>query len=107
MSDAVGDVLSDGPPPVSDAEAVRIIRRHWGISAHVEPLVSERDHNFRVQAEGFRESVLKIAHPAEPRSVTNFQTAALRHIALVDPTLAVPAVIPSLGGAEELDLEVG
>jgi Ser/Thr protein kinase RdoA (MazF antagonist) len=107
MSDAVGDVLSDGPPPVSDAEAVRIIRRHWGVSAQVEPLVSERDHNFRVQADGFPESVLKIAHPAEPRPVTNFQTAALRHIALVDPTLPVPAVIPSLDGADELDLEVG
>lgn len=103
----IGAVLDEDAPEVGVAEAQAILRRHYGLAADVVPLPSERDHNFLAQASGHQPFVLKIAHPGEARSVTHFQTAALRHIAEVDPDLAVPRIVAARGGADALDLPVG
>lgn len=101
------DVLTEDAPPVEPRQAVAILATHYGLDAQVEALPSERDHNFRVRVDGAPDRVLKITHPAEPRSVTNLQTAALRHIAAVDPGLAVPVVIPTRDGTLEPELSLG
>jgi Ser/Thr protein kinase RdoA (MazF antagonist) len=105
MSEA-GSVLSSDAPPVADGEAAGILRDLFGLDGELTVLPSERDHNFRVRApQG--EYVLKIAHPGENPAVTHFQTEALRWIAVADPTLAVPAVIPARDGAFETAMAIG
>jgi Ser/Thr protein kinase RdoA (MazF antagonist) len=105
MSEA-GSVLSSDAPPVPAGPAAGILRDLYGLDGELTALPSERDHNFRVRApQG--EYVLKIAHPGENSAVTNFQTEALRWIAAIDPTLAVPAVIPARDGAFETTLAIG
>ncbi|WP_042697533.1 phosphotransferase, partial [Azospirillum sp. B506] len=42
--------------------------------------------------------VLKLTNPAEPPLVTGFQTGAMQHVALRDPSLPVPRVVPTLDG---------
>jgi Ser/Thr protein kinase RdoA (MazF antagonist) len=100
----VGSLFTESAPPVDADQARRILHDFYGLHGEPEPLPSERDHNFRIRARGGDGFVLKITHPAEPRSVTNFQTMALRHIATVDPTLAVPAVIAARDGRFEPEL---
>jgi Ser/Thr protein kinase RdoA (MazF antagonist) len=91
-------VLSEAAPLVGAAEAAAILARLYGVDGSLQALPSERDHNFRVRTEGQVDYVLKIAHPGEPRAVTDFQTEALRHIAAVDPGLPVPRVMPTRDG---------
>ncbi len=102
-----GAVLSQDAPPVGVEEAAVLLRRLYGVEGAIEPLPSERDHNFRVRTGGGKDFVLKIAHPGEARAVTEFQTQALRHIADVDPGLPVPRVVPSLDGRFDSELAPG
>jgi len=102
------DVLAAAPPAFSDAEAVALIRRHWGLAAVVKPLVSERDQNFRVQAGDGRVYVLKIANAAEDRVVTDFQIRALVHIddrvRSQGIPIRTPAVVPTTEGRLCIDV---
>ena len=59
------------------------------LTAHLD---SERDQNFRLRTTDGRDYVLKIANPAEERSVTNLQTEVLRHVASRDPSLPIPRI---------------
>jgi Ser/Thr protein kinase RdoA (MazF antagonist) len=103
---APDSVLSDEAPPVDIEAAAGILQTVFGLNGELVPLPSERDHNFRVRA-AQGDYVLKIAHPGEPRSVTNFQTLALRHIAAVDLTLAVPTVVAARNGGFETEFLIG
>src|SRR3984885_1909563 len=86
-------------PPVFDVEAVRrILRDGFGLEASLTPLAGERDQNFRVDAADGRRFLFKISNPADGRSTIDMQTAALRHIEQVDPSLPVMRVLPSTGG---------
>ena len=92
---ALGASLSTAPPTLSPAEATHLARTHFGISGQLTQLTSERDLNFRLTTPA-GQFVLKLANPAEPPEVTQFQTAALLHL---EPTrLPVPKVIRTLTG---------
>jgi Ser/Thr protein kinase RdoA (MazF antagonist) len=82
-----------GPTALSVEDAVALAHSAFGIYGNAHPLKSERDQNFLLSGEGGR-FLLKITNPAEDRSVTNFQTAALLHVATVDPDLPVPRLLP-------------
>ncbi|MFG0359810.1 phosphotransferase [Pseudomonas sp. zbq_11] len=90
---------------ISCEQARQIAATWFGVEAGaVKRLISERDHNFHLQAaEGA--FVLKIAHPAEDRLLANFQSEALLHVEQRDPGLHVQRVIRALGGQSELALE--
>ena len=90
--------LISTPPGFSLADAERIAADHFGIQAKAKPLVSDRDQNFRLDAEDGTRFTLKIANPAEQRQVVNFQNAALRHVAERDASIPVPRVIPTCDG---------
>ena len=92
-------VLEARAPSFSAAEAERVAEEAFGIRAVAHPLDSERDQNFRLLEEDGREWVLKIANPAEDRAVLEMQTAALQHIARVDPSLGIPTVAATRDGA--------
>jgi Ser/Thr protein kinase RdoA (MazF antagonist) len=102
-------VVAEAAPAFSDAEAIRFARDYWGLDARVRPLVSERDQNFRLSCRDGNEYVLKIANAAEPPEVTEFQVAALLHIAArvraETIRVAAPEVLPTLDGASTVRLE--
>ena len=68
------------PPPAFEVEAAqRILRDAFGVEAFLAPLAGERDQNFRVDAADGRRFLFKVSNPADGRSITEMQTAALRH----------------------------
>lgn len=94
----LGEVLSSAPPLLTDAEAAGLARLHFGIDGAIKRLTSERDLNLRITTPG-QAYVLKLANPAEPVEVTDFQTKALLH--LEGSGLPVPKVIRTTSGATE------
>ncbi|MES2432786.1 MAG: phosphotransferase [Pseudomonadota bacterium] len=99
----LGEVLSSAPPTLTDAEASGLAHRHFGINGALKYLTSERDLNIRITAKDHGPEqvyVLKLANPAEPFEVTDFQTKALLH--LEGSGLPVPKVIRSVTGAPEV-----
>jgi Ser/Thr protein kinase RdoA (MazF antagonist) len=93
----VGKLLGVRPLGVTGGDAAGIARRLYGIDGDIEPLRSERDQNFRIRAGG-RNYILKLSHPAEDRAVTMLQTAALAHVAVSDPALPIPHIVPTRDG---------
>ncbi len=96
---AAAALLASPVPDVTAAEAEAVFRRLWGQGAEASPLNGERDRNFCMTTEAGERFVLKFTNAGEDPGVTAFQTAALCHVAEADPGLAVPRVIPALGGA--------
>ena len=95
----------DSKPPAYSAELLaKITKDFFGKSGTIKPLVSERDQNARIITED-GDYVLKVANSAEDKEFIEFQNAVLNHIADIDPTLAVPAVIKGEGGKELFDYE--
>ncbi len=99
MSATAPSVLEAKPPTFSASEAEQIALETFHIQASAHPLDSERDQNFRLQADDGHEWVLKIANPAENPALLEMQTQALLHIAKVDLTLPIPRVKPTIDGA--------
>lgn len=89
---------------VPETLAQRLAAEHYGLTAAVHRLDSERDQNFRLRTPDGGEYVLKIANPAEDRAVTNLQTEALLHLAAAEPGLPVPRIFPARNGMTELDI---
>jgi len=65
----------------------------------VQPLVSERDQNFKLRCPDGGRYVLKISNHAEQFEVIDFQNQALLHVASRDPAIPLPRVIPTLAGS--------
>jgi len=95
----IGEVLERAAPSISRTEASEIAKVHFGIEGRATPMSSERDNNFRISAADGRSFVLKVSHPAEDPTVVDFQVSALGHIAVTDPHLPVPRVVPAASGA--------
>ena len=87
--------LTAAPPTLTPDQAAGLAAQHFGITGSLTRLTSERDLNFRLTT-AKAAYVLKLANPAEPPEVTDFQTQALLHL---EPTpLPVPRIIRSLTG---------
>ena len=100
MSDSPASfpVLETPAPDFTREQAQQMARTYFGIDAVADPLVSERDQNFRLRCEDGRKLVLKIANPAESEHVLEFQGHALEHVAHCDPELALPRLLRSIEG---------
>ncbi len=92
-------ILTTTPPALAAAEAEKIARDLYGIDGVVQPLVSERDQNFKLRCPDGGRYVLKISNHAEQIEVIDFQNQALLHVASRDPAIPLPRVIPTLAGA--------
>ena len=80
--------------PVALERAAELVRECYGFTPHaMTRLTGERDENFRLAGDDGAEYVLKIANPAENPAETDFQTAALLHLANTDPGLPSPRVV--------------
>lgn len=91
-------LLSHQPPGVPIEEAGGIAQRIFGITGRFRSLSSERDANFHVTLADGTQALLKITNAREDRSVTAMQTAALMHLAVVDPDLPVQRICETLKG---------
>jgi hypothetical protein len=94
----LGGLLASAPPELTDDQAARLARDIFGVEGRMKRLTSERDLNIHIAtpAQGY---VLKLANPAEPPEVTDFQTQALLHLEAAH--LPVPRVVRTLSGATE------
>ncbi len=99
-------VMNTTAPLIDEDEATALAGRVFGIDGRAQLLTSERDRNFRVTTVDGRAFVLKVTNSAEDPAVSNFQTAALRHIETVSPELPVPRVLASLDGAFETTVRI-
>ncbi len=94
------------PPPALDAETLAtLVRRHWGLSGMLRPLVSERDQNARLDAGG-RRFVLKLSNAGEDRGQLALQAAVLRHLE-GQGMEGIPRLVPTLTGADAVEEETG
>ncbi len=100
----LGASLSCAPASFPKEIAAQAAFTHFGLAGILSSLTSERDVNYRLitTAGSF---VLKLANPAEPPEVTDFQTQALLH--LTAAALPTPRVIRTLSGATEVLLPQG
>ena len=93
------DVLDAPPPALSARHAEDVARERYGLDATAEPLVSERDQNFRLTDASGAAWVLKVSNAAEDRGVVEMEVAAVERIRSVDPALPVPVARPALDGS--------
>ena len=95
--DPAGTLLSLPPPQVPMQALAALVATQWGLSGSLHPLTSERDQNHRLDTRQ-DQFTLKLANPAEPAPLTEFQTLALLHTAATAPDLPIPRVIPTRDG---------
>ncbi len=75
------DIIASETPQLTAQAAISLVQEHYAIEVvRAEPLVSERDQNFRLRTADGRRLVLKIANSAEEPVVTDFQIKALQHM---------------------------
>lgn len=92
--------MTDCTPRFTPADAERIARDIFGLTAAASPLQSERDQNFALTTSGGEKFVLKIAKSDEDEQVLEFQNAALRRVAQRAPELKVSHLVPTACGAD-------
>lgn len=86
-----------------DADVVAgILEQFWSIRGKVSSLVAERDEILDVRAEDGRRFVLKIYNSAEAPQLADLRARACSHIAMRDPGLPVPGMIPVNGDLQAL-----
>lgn len=99
------------PPRLSDADAIAIVKEHYGLDVTVRTLVSERDQNFEISTVDKVKFVFKIANHQEDPVVTDFQIEALLHIeneiALRQLPITAPKVLRTLAGETHAKIKVG
>ena len=87
-------------PKFSEAEAVRLARRVYGLTATARELPSERDQNFLLSSRKGK-FVLKIAAAGERAEVLDLQNQALEWLAARAKSLPLPRVHGPMKRSEE------
>ena len=97
--------IQSPPPAVTPAAVARCVRDHYGLEGRFAPLVSERDHNLRLDTPAGESFVVKIANPVEDPASTAFQVAVLQHLERTACSVPVPRVVPTRDGASTASIE--
>ncbi|WP_439623545.1 phosphotransferase [Shinella sp.] len=92
-------LLASSGPRISPGDAADFARQFYGVDGKVRMLSSERDANFHIQLPGGEQALLKVSNSMEDRAETGMQTAALMHIAAVDPGLPVQRIHAAKDGS--------
>jgi len=87
------------PAAIDEPQAAGLARDLFGFEAAARALPGEYDDNFHLIAAGGSQRVLKVMHPARPRSLVELQCAALDHLAARAPHLSLPRVCRTADGA--------
>ena len=99
--------LGNRPPDWAPDALAAIARRHFDLGGEPLPLGGERDQNLRMLDGNGAPVVVKLSGVEEGRDALALQTAALRHIAGVDPGLTVPRVVTSNRGEDMVPIAAG
>ena len=84
------------PPPALDAVLVsEVLAQEFGLRGELDPLVSERDQNFRLRTPNGSQFVVKVVSSVEDPGVTDFQIAALQYLEAQGAT-GVPRIVRNL-----------
>ncbi|GAA1160945.1 aminotransferase class III-fold pyridoxal phosphate-dependent enzyme [Kribbella jejuensis] len=89
--------MLEDPPAVDGRTAARLLRSEYGLDAVVSELRSERDRNFLAAADG-RRLVVKVSNTGDDADQIAMECAAMEHVAVVDPELPIPRLIPGTTG---------
>ncbi|HUN36458.1 MAG TPA: phosphotransferase [Trebonia sp.] len=90
-------------PRMSEAQAARVARDLYGVTAVATRLPAEHDDVFRLVTDGAEARFLRVSPaPAAAAPGPSFLTAILLHLAATAPDLPVQRVIPSRGGEAEV-----
>jgi 4-aminobutyrate aminotransferase-like enzyme/Ser/Thr protein kinase RdoA (MazF antagonist) len=84
--------LNRNPPEFCEQEVRRMAAEFYGLNGELQPLVSERDQNFRITAATGERFIFKIANRDEDLGVVDLQVRALIHVERTDPALQVPRI---------------
>lgn len=108
MTDSTDPLLSvvATPPKLEPKVVADALLQKFRLQGELQPLVSERDQNFRLTTPGGDRYVAKIVSAAEPTLVTEFQIAALQHLENKQMH-GVPRVVPSVSGAARVAIAGG
>ena len=92
-------ILASRLPAFSEAEAVAVARRTFGVDARrrAANLGSERDQTFLLSGpDGERLAIMKISNAAEDPATLDMEALAVLHARRADPTLpvALPRIVP-------------
>ncbi len=87
-------------PKFTQAQALALAKRDFGIAGTVSVLPSERDQNFLITGEGGGKFVLKIANAHDTPELLDFQNRAMRHVEESAPGCRVQRIVCSLEGAD-------
>lgn len=93
------------PVPVSHAEVRAVVDENYGPVAEWTVLGGESDLNVRVTLP-VGPALLKVSR-ADDAAFADFQTALLAHLMRCDPPLPVPALVPTLAGANAVHTDRG
>ncbi|MDX6264605.1 MAG: hypothetical protein QOH84_6293 [Kribbellaceae bacterium] len=106
MKQTVGQTssLNEEPPVVEPAVVKEFLRARYGIDADLELLRSERDLNFLAVAGDGRRLVVKVSNSGDDPAQIEMESAAMRHVAAVDPELAIPRLVEAVDGSPEVIL---
>ncbi len=91
--------IASTPPHFSAGEIARLVAEQYDLRGELDALLSERDQNFRLTTADRQRYIIKIANAAEATATTDFQIQALQHMEKNGCAVAVPRVLPTLGGA--------
>ena len=107
MKQTVGQTSSliEEPPEVELATAAEFLRAQYGIDAELELLRSERDLNFLAVASNGRRLVLKVSNSGDDPGQIEMESAAMLHVAQVDPELPIPRIVETVDGAPVVNLK--
>jgi Ser/Thr protein kinase RdoA (MazF antagonist) len=99
--------ISTAQPELSEARALELLAGNFGLRGKLQPLLSERDQNFRVTTDDGRGFVFKIANSSESPVTTDFQIQALLHIESRNCPVATPQLQRTVTGDVALSLRIG
>lgn len=92
-------LLTHALPQVSIAQVRDIAADLYQLRGEVTPLAGERDSNFRLVTAERQAYMLRFINGAESPAEIDFQSAILQHLAVSDPALPVPRLVPSRSGS--------
>lgn len=101
--DAVGSI-SAPQPALPAATAAAALAANYGLRGTLQPLLSERDQNFRVTTADGRQFVFKIGNSNEDPVTTDFQIRALLHIESRRCPVPTPVIQRTLSGEVAMQL---
>lgn len=84
---------------IDDSAIRHVLAQQYGLAGELQPLVSERDYNLRLDTPQGRRYIVKISGAGETELTAGMQASALAHIQEQGFSAEAPAVIRTAAGA--------